>query len=345
MSLLSVRGLCVSFGAHLVVHGLDLDLAPGEVLGLVGESGSGKSLSMLALMGLLPSEARVHADTLSVLGQPLLTMPPRERIRMLGRNMAMVFQDALSALNPSYTIGFQIEEVLRLHLGLRGVQGRQRARALLDEVEIPDAETRLRAYPHELSGGMCQRVMIAMALACGPQLLIADEPTTALDVTVQAQILALLQRLQRERGMGLILITHDLGVVAQVAQRVAVMYAGQIVEEASVPQVFERPRHPYTEALLASLPERHRGQVRLPALLGRVPSPSARPDGCVFAPRCPQVQADCRTTQVPWDGSVRCLHSLHPLSPMACGGSNPEMFTPGPVNEVHSAGGHGVGPF
>ena len=216
---------------------------------------------MLAVMGLIEAPGKVSADLLEFQGMDLLRLTPKQRRQLVGRDIAMVFQDAQTSLNPSYTVGYQIEESLRAHLGLRGAAARQRMLELLDLVEIPDASSRASAYPHQLSGGMNQRVMIAMAIACSPKLLIADEPTTALDVTIQAQIMDLLLRLQREQGMGLVMITHDLAVVAEMAQRVAVMYAGQVVETGAVPGLFDAPRHPYTLALLAAILSRMRSPV------------------------------------------------------------------------------------
>ncbi|HEU6455826.1 MAG TPA: ABC transporter ATP-binding protein, partial [Roseateles sp.] len=265
MPLLNIKNLRVQFGNFPAVDGVDLKLEAGELLGIVGESGSGKSVTMLALMGLIDAPGQVTADAIEFQGRDLLKLSPRERRALIGRDVAMVFQDALTSLNPSYTVGAQIAEVLRAHLGLRGRALKQRVVELLEQVEIPDAANRAHAYPHQLSGGMNQRVMIAMAIACAPKLLIADEPTTALDVTIQAQIMALLLRLQREQGMGLIMITHDLAVVAEMAQRVAVMYAGQIVETGPVPGLFDAPRHPYTNALLAAIPEHNKGARRLSA--------------------------------------------------------------------------------
>lgn len=308
--MLEISQLHVSFGGVTAVDGVDLSVGDAEVLGIVGESGSGKSVAMMALMGLVDAPGQVRAAALRFDGQDLMTMSPAQRRQCIGRDMAMVFQDALASLNPSYTIGFQIEEVLRHHLGLRGRAARERALALLRQVEIPDPERRLQAYPHELSGGMNQRVMIALAIACGPRLLIADEPTTALDVTIQAQVMALLLRLQREHGMALVMITHDLAVVAEMAHRVAVMYAGQVVETGPLPQVFDHPRHPYTAALLAAIPEHSQGARRLPALPGMVPAAGDRPAGCLFAPRCPQVQARCRTERPALEAGVRCFFPL-----------------------------------
>ena len=296
MPLLEIRNLRVWFGDFLAVDGLDLTVEPGEVVGVVGESGSGKSVSMLAVMGLIDPPGRIEADLLRFDGADLLTLSPRARRRLVGRDVAMVFQDPATALDPCYTVGAQIGESLRAHgvvprsAGRRGV--RDRVVALLSQVGIPAPETRLAAYPHQLSGGMNQRVMIAMAIACDPRLLIADEPTTALDVTIQAQILALLARLQRERGMGLVLVTHDMGVVAQAADRVQVMYAGQAMEMRATAALLTRPRHPYAAALLDALPERAAGR-RLAAIPGLVPGPGDRGAGCLFAPRCRFAVARC----------------------------------------------------
>ena len=295
MALLEVNNLSVEFGAFKAVDGVSLSVAAGEVVGIVGESGSGKSVTALALMGLIDEPGRVDAQRMAFDGRDLLTMPQRERRQLLGRDIAMIFQDPTASLNPCFTVAFQLIETLRIHEGGSRKALRERALQLLRDVEIPDAEQRLDAYPHQLSGGMCQRVMVAMAIACRPRLLIADEPTTALDVTIQAQMLALLLRLQRERGMALVLITHDLGVVAEVAQRVLVMYAGQVVETAAVPQLFEAPRHPYTEALLSALPEHNIGARRLRSMAGVVPGAFDRPAGCLLAPRCAHAQERCRT--------------------------------------------------
>jgi dipeptide transport system ATP-binding protein len=322
--LLQVRNLRVSFGGFLAVDGVDLDVAPGELLGLVGESGSGKSVAMLAVMGLLEAPSKgphpVTADVLRFDGHNLLQLAPAQRRRIIGKDVAMVFQDALNSLNPSITVGDQVREVLRLHLGLRGAALEARVLQLFEQVEIPAPQTRLNAYPHQMSGGMNQRVMIAMAMACSPKLLIADEPTTALDVTIQAQVMALLLKLQREQGTGLILITHDLAVVAQMAQRVAVMYAGQVVETAPIETLFDHPQHPYTAALLAALPEHNLGAARLAALGGIVPGRYDRPAGCLFAPRCAhakaQAQPRCGTEQPGLDvrqgQGTRCFYPLQP---------------------------------
>src|SRR5690606_17772341 len=255
----------------LAVDGVDLTVDHGELLGIVGESGSGKSVSMMAMMGLLDGQGTVTADHMQFDGQELSALTPTQKRRIIGKDIAMIFQDPMTALNPSYTVGFQIEEVLKVHMGLDRKARRQRAIELMREVEIPDPERRLSAYPHQLSGGMSQRVAIAMAIACEPRLLIADEPTTALDVTIQAQIMDLLLRLQKERGMALLMITHDLAVVSEVAQRVVVMYAGQVAETGEVRDVFFEPAHPYTRALIAAIPESCRGSRRLSTLPGIVP--------------------------------------------------------------------------
>ncbi len=307
MSLLTLRNLRVTFGPFPAVDGVDLTVDKGELLGIVGESGSGKSVTMLALMGLIDAPGQVTADAVEFEGVDLLKLSPRERRRLIGRDIAMVFQDALTSLNPSYTVGAQIAEVLKAHLNLSGKAARQRVIELLELVEIPDAANRADAYPHQLSGGMNQRVMIAMAIACSPKLLIADEPTTALDVTIQAQIMDLLLKLQREQGMGLIMITHDLAVVAEMAQRVAVMYAGQIVETGPVPELFDAPRHPYTNALLAAIPEHNQGAHRLSALPGIVPGALDRPSGCLLSPRCPRAQERCRAERPALASGVRCF--------------------------------------
>ena len=307
MSLLKIRNLRVRFGNFPAVDGVDLDVEPGELLGIVGESGSGKSVTMMALMGLIDAPGVVTADVLEFMGEDLLRVNAARRRQLIGREMAMVFQDALSSLNPSYSVGSQIAEVLKIHLGLRGAALEMRVIELLELVEIPDPARRMSAYPHQLSGGMNQRVMIAMAIACEPKLLIADEPTTALDVTIQAQIMALLLKLQKERGMGLVMITHDLAVIAEMAQRVAVMYAGQLVEQGPVPGLFEQPRHPYTEALLAAIPEHNKGAERLSALPGIVPGVYDRPQGCLLSPRCPYAQERCVRERPAMVNGVRCF--------------------------------------
>ncbi len=313
MSLLEIRNLWVSFptarGMLPAVEGFDLDVAVGEVLGIVGESGSGKSVTMLAVMGLIRPPARVSADVLRFDGVDLSTLPPRARRRIIGKDMAMIFQEPMTSLNPCFTIGWQIDEVLRAHLGLSRGAARTRTIELLRQVGMPAPAQRRSAFPHLLSGGMNQRAMIAMAIACNPKLLIADEPTTALDVTIQQQILDLLAALQRERGMALILITHDMAVVAETAQRVEVMYAGQIMERRAAAALLEAPAHPYTAALLDALPERADARRRLATIPGVVPGIADRPAGCLFSPRCRFAFARCaeRPTLAPLEGgAVRC---------------------------------------
>lgn len=318
MSLLEINNLSVRFGdtnAVPVVDGLDLKVDKGEVLAIVGESGSGKSVTMMALMGLIDAPGIVRADRLTFDGTDMLTLKGRQRRHIVGKDLSMIFQDPMTALNPSFTVGFQIEEVLRQHLGLKGKAARQRALQLLERVEIPGAASRLDAFPHQLSGGMSQRVAIAMAIAAEPKLLIADEPTTALDVTIQAQIMELLLDLQREQNMGLVLITHDLAVVAETANRVCVMYAGQAVELGQVPALFDAPTHPYTEALIKAIPEHSLGATRLSTLPGIVPGRYDRPHGCLLSPRCPYVQAKCREQRPALEpherGAVRCYFPLN----------------------------------
>jgi len=318
MALLEIEGLTVEFGTDaapfLAVDGVDLALDAGEILGCVGESGSGKSVTALALMGLIDFPGRVRAQRMTFAGRDLLALPDRARRALIGKDIAMIFQDPLASLNPCYTVAFQLMETVRIHEGGSARARRARALELLQQVEIPDAAARLDSYPHQLSGGMAQRVMIAMAIACNPRLLIADEPTTALDVTVQAQILDLLVNLQRERGMALLLITHDLAVVAETAQRVVVMYAGQQMETGPVPQTFETPEHPYTQALLAALPEHNLDRARLQAIPGVVPGQHDRPAGCLLSPRCTYAVEQCRREQPGLAGRegrlVRCHFAL-----------------------------------
>ncbi|MBK5934377.1 dipeptide transport system ATP-binding protein [Rhodovulum imhoffii] len=297
MSLLEIRNLSVEFatasGAFRAVDGVDVTVDQGDLMAIVGESGSGKSVSMLALMGLLPWTATITADVMTFDGRNLQKISPRARRQIVGRDISMIFQEPMSSLNPCFTVGFQIKESLRLHTDLTRRQRHDRAVELMTLVGIPAPEKRLSAFPHQLSGGMSQRAMIAMALACRPKLLIADEPTTALDVTIQAQILELLIELQETTGMALILITHDMGVVAETVQRVSVQYAGQRVEEQPVTDLFENPHHPYTAALLAALPERATER-HLPTIPGVVPGQFDRPQGCLFSPRCRFADARCR---------------------------------------------------
>jgi len=332
MPLLEISELSVDFGtAHGAFRAVDrvsLSVEAGDVVAIVGESGSGKSVAMLAVMGLLPWTATVTARRLAFGGTDLLGLTARQRRRIIGKDMAMIFQEPMSSLNPCFTVGFQIGETLKAHLGLTRAERRERSIALLEAVGIPDPERRLAAFPHQLSGGMNQRVMIAMALSCRPKLIIADEPTTALDVTIQAQILELLIELQRETGLALVLITHDMGVVAETAERVAVFYAGQKVEEQPVKPLFSDPHHPYTAALLASLPERARGR-KLPSIGGVVPGLFDRPTGCLFSPRCRFATSRCVEKAPPEQGAA-AGHALchYPLA------NGRPVGHPGPIAEV-----------
>jgi peptide/nickel transport system ATP-binding protein len=296
--LLELKRLSVSFatddGTVHAVDGIDLTLERGRTLGLVGESGCGKSVTSLAVMGLLPPENSSVAGEIHFEGRDLLKLAAGELRDLRGARLAMIFQEPMTSLNPAYTIGNQIIEAIRQHRGLSQSQARTRAIEMLELVRIPSPEKRIDDYPHKLSGGMRQRAMIAMALACGPRLLIADEPTTALDVTIQAQILDLMRGLRRDTGTAIVLITHDLGVVAEMADDVAVMYAGQIVERAPVTELFTRPEHPYTVGLLGSIPRLDVKRARLPSIEGRVPDMTRPPAGCRFAERCPFVETDCR---------------------------------------------------
>jgi peptide/nickel transport system ATP-binding protein len=295
--LLKVRDLRVSFATRAgpveAVAGIDIDLEEGRVLGVVGESGSGKSVSMLGVLGLLPSSAVVTGSA-RLRGQELLGMAPQALQAIRGARVGMIFQDPLTALNPVLRVGEQIVEAIRIHRDISRKAAMARAVDLLDLVSIPQPRERVQQYPHEFSGGMRQRAMIAMAVANEPELLIADEPTTALDVTVQAQILELLEDLRSRLGIGLILITHDLGVVAGTADAVAVMYAGRIVERGEVDAIFDDPRHPYTRGLLAALPKLDAGDAPLVGIEGRPPSIRDRPPGCAFHPRCALAEARCR---------------------------------------------------
>jgi len=310
MALLEIDNLSVRFGDFAAVDGLSLTLDKGEVLGVVGESGSGKSVSMLAMMGLIGWPGVIEADRLRFDGHDLLGISDARRRSVIGKDIAMIFQEPMTSLNPCYTAGYQIMEAIKVHQGGTRRELREHALELLDRVGIPDPKRRMKAFPHQLSGGMNQRVMIAMAIACNPRLLIADEPTTALDVTIQAQILDLLLQLQEERDMALILITHDMGVVAETAQQVAVMYAGKKVEQQAVELLFDTPRHPYTRALLDALPERARGKRRLPTIPGVVPGPQDRITGCRFHPRCRRATEQCRQQVPQWDEHlrVRCFN-------------------------------------
>ncbi|WP_394199300.1 ABC transporter ATP-binding protein [Litoreibacter albidus] len=298
--LLDIRGLRTEFrtdrGTVRVLNDVSFSVASGEVLGLVGESGSGKSVTALSLLGLVPRPGRVTSGEAFLGGRDLMKMSHRDLSNLRGRDIGLVLQDAMTALNPVLTIGQQIGETLNRHLGLGRSQARRRAVDLLDRVGIPDPSSRVDDYPHQFSGGMRQRAMIAMALSCEPKLLIADEPTTALDVTIQAQVLDLLRNLKDEMGMSLIMITHDLGIIAGLADRVAVMYAGSIVESGPVRQVFKSPAHPYTQGLLASIPSiTDTTKTELQAIPGLPPDLAALPQGCAFAPRCAQRRTRCET--------------------------------------------------
>jgi dipeptide transport system ATP-binding protein len=314
MALLEIENLSVDFatqrGVFRAVDRVSLAVEAGDVQAIVGESGSGKSVAMLAAMGLLPWSATVTATRLAFEGIDLRDLSRRQRRQIVGKDMAMIFQEPMTSLNPCFTVGFQIGETLRVHLGLGRTERRARTLELLRAVGIPDPAQRARAFPHQLSGGMNQRVMIAMAIACRPKLLIADEPTTALDVTIQAQILDLLLALQKETGMALVLITHDMGVVAETAERVAVFYAGAKVEEQAVARLFGDPHHPYTAALLATLPERSATR-RLPAIPGVVPGQFGRPRGCLFSPRCSFATETCVNVVPPRQGPELGLALCH----------------------------------
>jgi peptide/nickel transport system ATP-binding protein len=328
---LQVRDLGVTLktddGPVVAVAGVSFGVASGEVLALVGESGCGKSMTALAIMGLLPPGA-VRRGSVRLDGTELTELGAREMRDVRGRSVSMVFQEPMTSLNPSFTVGFQVAEVLRRHAGMDRRQARARAAELMDVVRIPGGASRLREYPHQLSGGMRQRVMIAMAIACNPRLLIADEPTTALDVTIQAQILDVLRDLRQEFSMAMILITHDLGVVADIADRVEVMYAGHRVEAAQAAELFASPQHPYTAGLLAAVPRPDllaAGQrMTLREIPGMVPTMRSAPECCVFAPRCPRADALCRSAVPGWE-EVRpghhaaCFHPAaavpHPAAP------------------------------
>ena len=294
------------------VRGIDLTVREGEILGIVGESGSGKSVTMKSIIRMLPKTARVSADSVAFEGEELLSKSEEDMRRLRGNAITMIFQDPMTSLNPLKTVGFHIMEVLARHRGLKGPEAREEALALLNKVGVPSAEERLDQFPHEFSGGMRQRVLIAMALACKPKLLIADEPTTALDVTIQAQILDLIAELQRSENMSVVLITHDLGVVASLCHRVCVMYGGMIMEEGSIEEIFYHTAHPYTQALLASIPARAlESGKRLEPIKGYAPSLMNPPPGCPFAPRCAFKIPTC-------DDRVPDMVTLSPTHRMRC---------------------------
>ncbi|MBX3282297.1 MAG: ABC transporter ATP-binding protein [Acidobacteria bacterium] len=302
-------------GLVRAVDGVSFSIARGELLGLVGESGCGKSITALSVMRLISPPGQIVGGSIEFNDEELTSATPQRLREIRGNDIAMIFQDPMTSLNPVYTVGDQIAEALRLHRGLTRTEARLAAIDAMREVAIPAPETRVDDYPHQLSGGMRQRIMIAMALACDPELLIADEPTTALDVTIQAQILELLNELRQTRELAVLLITHDLGVVAEVADRVCVMYTGKIVEESGVDEIFASPRHPYTQGLLKSVPKPSVGGERarkLSTIEGTVPTPTELPPGCHFAPRCPQKMPECETGDIPFfsvgrSTKVRCL--------------------------------------
>lgn len=324
--LLDVRGLSLSFdtgGGELpIIRDVSFSIGPGERVGIVGESGCGKTVTGLSLLRLLPRSARISGQILFE-GRDLGELSPRRMREVRGRHIAMIFQEPMTALDPVFTVGQQISEAYRAHFPADRTEGRERAIAALAEVGIPAPERRCDEYPHQLSGGMRQRVMIAMALICKPKLLIADEPTTALDVTVQSQITDLLRELSERTGTALLFITHDLGVVAETCTRMITMYAGEVVEDAPVDDVLMKPRHPYTSGLLRSLPGLSARRSALPSIPGRVPSPMAMPAGCRFAPRCSYATADCQSRQVMVD--------LTPYHRARCG-RTPEISLPGAVS-------------
>ncbi len=322
--LLEVRDLRTCFttdeGEFAAVDGVSFEVHAGKTLAIVGESGCGKSVTSLSVMGLVPPAAgSIRAGSIRFEGQELVGAPQESLQNLRGNGMAMVFQEPMTSLNPAYTVGEQIMEALLRHRPMDRTQARARALDMLAQVRIPAPEQRLHEYPHQLSGGMRQRVMIAMALVCQPRLLIADEPTTALDVTIQAQILALMAQLQQDMGTAIVLITHDLGVVAEVADEVVVMYAGKVVERAPVQALFDTPQHPYTVGLLGAIPRLDLAQHRLASIEGQVPNPMQRPTGCAFAPRCPFAQPRCHS-QAPALQTVGLDHTSAcwraPLDPM-----------------------------
>lgn len=312
MSLVAIENLSVEFqtanGWFRAVDGVNFNFSSDEVVAIVGESGSGKSVSMLALMGLLPWTAKITADKMDFNGIDLMSLSKKQRQKIVGKDISMIFQEPMTSLNPCFTVGYQLTEGIKKHLGLNKKDSEKRAIDLLGKVGIPSPEKRLKVYPHQMSGGMNQRVMIAMMIACKPKLLIADEPTTALDVTIQAQILDLLTSLQSSEEMALVLITHDMAVVAETADQVIVQYAGQQIEQQNVFDLFKSPQHPYTQALLNALPERAIGD-HLPSIPGVVPGQTDRPSGCLFNPRCEFVQDKCRSEQ-PVGETVRCHFPL-----------------------------------
>lgn len=315
MSLLQVENLNIHFstmrGNIHAVRDLSFSLERGESLGIVGESGCGKSITSKALLGLLPYNSKVSASKLHYEDTALLKLKERSWQKIRGAQISMIFQDPMTSLNPSLSVEYQLSETLKVHTKLNKNEIRLECLNLLEKVGIPDAKSRLGVYPHQLSGGMCQRVMIAQAIACRPKLLIADEPTTALDVTIQAQILALLKELQEKENMGLILITHDLSVVAHMSEKIMVMYAGECVESGSTKKIIQGPEHPYTHGLLKSLPSMNQRGVDLFSIPGRVPDLMERPQGCQFAPRCPHKKEECTQKEISFEKPhLKCLHPI-----------------------------------
>lgn len=321
MNLLEVQNLSIDFhtskGNVEAIRDIQFHLQDGQSIGFVGESGSGKSVTSLAILDLLAANAIIKKGEILFQGENLFKKSEKEKEKIRGSQISMIFQDPMSSLDPCYTVFQQIAETIQIHENLTEQKTKERVLELLSLVGIPDPESRLNSYPHELSGGMSQRVMIAMAIACRPKILIADEPTTALDVTVQAQILTLLKKIKRETGMALILVSHDLGIVSQNTDQTIVMYAGEIVESGPSSEILKSPRHPYTQGLLNSLPARHKfnnESKRLPSIPGLVPDLRQRADGCQFAPRCTYAKADCKAKRVilsqDFDRSVRCLFPL-----------------------------------
>ena len=324
--LLSVRNLRVEFntrrGTLVAVDDVSFDIAPGEVLGVVGESGAGKSITGTAIIGLLERPGRIAAGEVLLEGSRIDNLPPDQMRRIRGRRIGAIFQDPLTSLNPLYTVGRQITETIEQHLPMNGAQARARAIELLGEVGIPAPERRIDHYPHQFSGGMRQRVVIALALCANPRLIIADEPTTALDVSIQAQIITLLKRLCRDHGTAIMLVTHDMGVIAETADRVAVMYAGRIAEIGPVQQVIHDPQHPYTVGLMGSIPAVGQDVERLPQIEGSMPRLTAIPQGCAFNPRCPRVFEKCRVER---PGLLQANRTL-----AACWLHDPDRTVPAP---------------
>ena len=324
-ALLEVRNLRVEFntrrGTLVAIDDVSFDIAPGEVLGVVGESGAGKSITGTAIIGLLERPGRVAGGEIRMEGKRIDNLPPEQMRKIRGRHIGAIFQDPLTSLNPLYTIGTQLIETIQTHLPMSGADARKRAIELLGEVGIPAPERRIDHYPHQFSGGMRQRVVIALALCANPKLIIADEPTTALDVSIQAQIITLLKRLCRDNGTAIMLVTHDIGVIAETADRVAVMYAGRVVEIGPVQEVIHNPQHPYTTGLMGSIPAVGQELERLPQIEGSMPRLNAIPAGCPFNPRCPRVFDRCKVERpnlLPADNSLA-----------ACWLHAPEMAAPG----------------